>query len=204
MKIKQVFDHYPQREKLADEFKYCPLCSTPLVKIKVGARARLSCPECGFIHHRNPAPSIGVLIADGEKVVLGRRRGHPGKGKWALPSGYIDFEEDFLTSAIREAREETGLDVEVCSIMNVVSSFVSPRFHFLCVYMFARVVGGYLRAGDDLETVDWFPLAGPLPEMGFQEDLALLEMYKLHGSDGLAIDPIFACWAIDHGHHPNG
>lgn len=188
MKIKQVFDHYPQREKLADEFKYCPLCSTPLVKIKVGARARQSCPECGFIQHRNPAPSIGVLIADGEKVVLGRRCGHPGKGKWALPSGYIDFEEDFLTSAIREAREETGLDVEVCSIMNVVSSFVSPRFHFLCIYISARVVGGYLRAGDDLETVDWFPLAGPLPEMGFDEDLAVLELYKQHGPAGLAVD----------------
>jgi len=96
-----------------------------------------------------------------------------------------------LTTAIRETKEETGLDVEVCSIINVVSSFVSPRFHFLGIYVLARVLGGQLVAGDDLEAVDWFPLAGPLPEMGFQEDVAIMEMVR-RGFEGLAVDPEYA------------
>jgi 8-oxo-dGTP diphosphatase len=121
-------------------------------------------------------------------VLLGRRGGSPGKGTWSLPSGYIDYEEDFLTTAIRETKEETGLDVEVYSIINVVSSFVSPRFHFLGIYAVARVMGGELVAGDELEAVGWFPAVGPLPEMGFQEDVGIIEMYT-KGFAGLPVDP---------------
>jgi ADP-ribose pyrophosphatase YjhB (NUDIX family) len=121
-------------------------------------------------------------------VLLGKRGGSPGKGTWSLPSGYIDYEEDFLTAAVRETKEETGLDVELCSIINVVSSFVSPRFHFLGIYLVARVMGGDLAAGDDLEAVAWFPVAGPLPMMGFQEDVGIIEMVA-QGFAGLPIDP---------------
>jgi 8-oxo-dGTP diphosphatase len=121
-------------------------------------------------------------------VLLGRRGGSPGKGTWSFPSGYIDYEEDFLSTAIRETKEETGLDVEVCSIINVVSSFVSPRFHFLGIYVVARVMGGELAAGDDLEAVERFPVVGPLPEMGFQEDVGILEMYT-KGFARLPVDP---------------
>jgi 8-oxo-dGTP diphosphatase len=124
-------------------------------------------------------------------VLLGKRGGNPGKGTWSLPSGYIDYQEDFLTTAIRETKEETGLDVEVCSIINVVSSFVSPSYHFLGIYVVARVLGGELAAGDDLEAVEWFPLAGPLPEMGFQEDVGIIEMYT-KGFAGLPADPDYA------------
>jgi 8-oxo-dGTP diphosphatase len=124
-------------------------------------------------------------------VLLGKRGGSPGKGRWSLPSGYVDYEEDFLTAAIRETREETGLDVEVCSLINIVSSFVSPRFHFLGLYVVARVLGGELVAGDDLEAVDWYPVAGPLPEMGFQEDVGIIEMYE-KGFAGLPVDRDYA------------
>jgi 8-oxo-dGTP diphosphatase len=128
---------------------------------------------------------------EGDRVLLGKRGGSPGKGTWSFPSGYIDYEEDFLTTAIRETKEETGLDVEICAIINVVSSFVSPSFHFLGIYVLARVMGGELGAGDDLEAVDWFPLAGPLPQMGFQEDIAIMEMVT-QGFTGLAVDPDYA------------
>jgi 8-oxo-dGTP diphosphatase len=132
-----------------------------------------------------------VLVVDGDRVLLGKRGGSPGKGTWSFPSGYVDYEEDFLTTAIRETKEETGLDVEVRSILNVVSSFVSPRFHFLGIYVLARVIGGELVAGDDLEAVEWFPGAGPLPEMGFQEDVAIIEMVTA-GFAGLPVDPDYA------------
>jgi ADP-ribose pyrophosphatase YjhB (NUDIX family) len=115
----------------------------------------------------------------------------PGRGTWSLPSGYVEWEDDFLSTAIREAKEETGLDVEVESILNVVSSFVSPRFHFLSVYVVARVVGGELAASDDLEAVEWFPVKGPLPEMGFEEDLRVIELYE-HGFEGIPVDANYA------------
>jgi len=191
VRIKQVFAHYERADQLVGGFKYCPFCRAPLVMIESGHRLRAACSSCGFVQHRNPAPTVSILVVEGDRVLLGKRGGSPGKGTWSFPSGYIDYEENFLTTAIRETKEETGLDVEVCSIINVVSSFVSPRFHFLGIYVLARVLGGQLVAGDDLEAVDWFPLAGPLPEMGFQEDVAIMEMVR-RGFEGLAVDPEYA------------
>jgi ADP-ribose pyrophosphatase YjhB (NUDIX family) len=191
MHLKQVFDHYERGSRLEGAFKYCPFCSTELTLAESGDRPRPACPDCGFVQYRNPAPTVSILVVDGERVLLGKRGGDPGKGTWSLPSGYVDHEEDFLTAALRETKEETGLDVRIHSIVNVVSSFVSPRFHFLGLYVIARVVGGELEAGDDLEAVAWLPIAGPLPEMGFQEDVDVIQMIA-KGFVGLPVDPDYA------------
>jgi len=186
VRVKQVFEHYPRQDQSAGEFKLCPFCGTPLLVAKSDHKPRPTCPSCGFVQHRNPAPTVSILVVDGERVLLGKRGGHPGKGTWSLPSGYIEYEDDFLITAIREAREETGLEIQVCSIINVVSSFVSPRFHFLGVYVVAQAVGGELVAGDDLEAVEWFSIRGPLPEMGFEEDVSIIELYA-SGFEGLPV-----------------
>ncbi|MBN1580295.1 MAG: NUDIX hydrolase [Anaerolineae bacterium] len=144
MKVKQVFAHYDQTGQSSAGFKHCPLCGTHLSLVKSGHKQRPTCPDCGFVQYQNPAPTISILIIDQGRVLLGKRRGHPGRGTWALPSGYIEYEDNFITAAIREAKEETGLDIEILSILNVVSSFVSPRFHFLGVYLVARILGGNL------------------------------------------------------------
>jgi 8-oxo-dGTP diphosphatase len=187
MRVKQVFAHYRRDEQPADGFKYCPFCRTGLVLEESGHGLRPTCPGCGYVQHRNPAPTVSILVMDNDRVLLGKRGGEPGEGTWSLPSGYVEYEDDFMTTAIREAKEETGLDIEIRSIINVISSFVSPRFHFLGIYVTAHVVGGELVAGDDLRDVAWFPLAGPLPEMGFQEDVAIIEMCA-RGFEGLPID----------------
>jgi ADP-ribose pyrophosphatase YjhB (NUDIX family) len=187
MRIKQVFEHYSIQGQSAGEFKLCPFCGTALHMVESGGKSRPTCPSCGFVQHRNPAPTVSVLVVDGERVLLGKRGGEPGKGTWSLPSGYIEYEDDFLSTARREAKEETGLEVEVGSVINVVSSFVTPRYHFLGIYVAARAVGGELEAGDDLEAVEWFPVGGPLPEMGFEEDVRIIELYG-SGAEGIPVD----------------
>lgn len=82
-------------------------------------------------------------------------------GKWRLPQGYVEFDEDFLSAAIREVKEETGLDVEIRSILNVVSNALSPRLHTLAIILLAGIRAGEPRPGDDLETLEWFPPASP-------------------------------------------
>jgi ADP-ribose pyrophosphatase YjhB (NUDIX family) len=187
--IKQVFAHYVQEGPPPGGFKYCPLCATPLAPVQSGHVQRMACPSCGFLQHRNPAPTVSVLVVNGDQVLLGKRGGHPGKGTWSLPSGYVEYEDDFLSTAIREVKEETGLDVEIESIVQVMSSFVSPRFHFLGLYLAAHVLGGALQAGDDLDAVEWFPMAGPLPEMGFPEDIEAIRLYADAESAGLPVHP---------------
>jgi 8-oxo-dGTP diphosphatase len=187
--VKQLYAHYDREEpRTADGFRFCPYCRTELVVTEQGYEPRPTCPTCGFVHFRNPFPTVSILVVQGERVLLGKRAGHPGAGKWAIPSGYIEYGDDFVSAAVREAKEETGLDVEIRSIVNVVSSFVSPRFHFLGIYLLAGVVGGEPAAGDDLALMDWFPLAGPLPEMGFQEDADVIAWYATHKAAGLPVD----------------
>ena len=191
MQARQVLEYYQRQGRPAGQFAVCPFCGTRLHQEESGGRLRAACQACGFVQHRNPAPAVAILVVDQGRVLLGRRGGEPGRGTEALPSGYVEWEDDFLSTAIREAKEETGLDVEVESILTVVSSFVSPRFHFLSVYVVARVVGGELAASDDLEAVEWFPVKGPLPEMGFEEDLRVIELYR-DGFEGIPVDAKYA------------
>jgi 8-oxo-dGTP diphosphatase len=187
MRVKQVFEYYQRQGRPEGEFTLCPFCGARLLETESGGRPRAACPSCGFVQHRNPAPVVSILVVDEGRVLLGKRAGEPGRGTWSLPSGYVEYEDDFVSTAIRETKEETGLDVKVVSITNVVSSFVSPRFHFLTVYVVARVVGGELVAADDLAAVAWFPLHGPLPAMGFEEDVKAIELHR-EGFEGIPVD----------------
>ena len=193
MQAKQVFSAYDGKEDGSlGQFKYCPFCGTQLALKERGGRQRPACPNCGFVQFRNPVPGVVVVIDKEGDVLLGKRRGGFGEGKWGLPQGYIEFDEDFLTAAIREVKEETGLDVEIRSILSVVSNFLSPRLHTLAIVMLARVVGGELRAADDLEAVEWFPLSGPLPEMAFEADTHICERYYRTQLEGAPVDPGYA------------
>lgn len=133
------------------------------------------------------------MIENEGDVLLGKRKGGFGEGKWGLPQGYIEFDEDFLTAAIREVKEETGLDVEIRSILNVVSNLLSPRLHTLAIILLAGVLAGELCAGDDLETLEWVPLSGPLPEMAFEADKRIIDRYQnTKIKEGLPVDLDFA------------
>jgi 8-oxo-dGTP diphosphatase len=192
--IKQVFPTYRGKgDQMLGQYKYCPFCGTHLSSKEKGGVLRPACPNCGFVQFRNPIPGAVVVIEKDDHVLLGKRAGRIGKGKWGLPQGYIEFGEDFLTAAIREVKEETGLDVEIRSIINVVSNFLSPRLHTLVIVLLAGVKAGEPCAADDLESLEWFPLAGPLPEMAFEADEFIIRrVQKTKLEERLPVDPGFA------------
>jgi ADP-ribose pyrophosphatase YjhB (NUDIX family) len=132
------------------------------------------------------------VIEQDDAVLLGKRSGSFGAGKWCLPQGYVEFDDDFLTAARREVKEETGLKVEILSILSVVSNFLTPRLHTLAVILLARIVNGEPKAADDLEGLAWFPLAGPLPEMAFEADQHIIERYWKTKLEGAPVDPDYA------------
>jgi 8-oxo-dGTP diphosphatase len=193
MEARQVFYAYSgQADSTPGQFKYCPLCGTRLALQERGGQPRPACPNCRYVQFRNPFPGAVILIEQEGQVLLGRRSGRVGRGKWGLPMGFIEHDEDFLTAAIREVKEETGLDVEIRSLLSVVSNFLSPRLHTLAIVLLARVVGGELLAGDDLEAVEWFSLSGPLPEMAFEADAHICERYYRTRLEGAPVDPRYA------------
>jgi ADP-ribose pyrophosphatase YjhB (NUDIX family) len=186
------YQHYdPGEHRPAGAFSYCPFCRASLVPREVGGRLRSACPDCGFVQYLSPAATVSVLVVQGDQLLLGKRLAEPGRGGWSLPAGYIEFDDDLVGAGVREVREETGLEVEITSVFDVIVSFLSPRYHFLTVFMVARVVGGELGAADDLEEVGWFPLAGPLPEMAFQEDVDVIARYAAREWTGI---PVGGAW----------
>lgn len=155
---------------------YCPQCGEPLVTRTVGARERLTCPSCGYVHYRNPVPGVGILIEMEGGVVLVKRGGQVKPGQWALPSGYIEADESVEEAAIRESREETGLQVELIDLMGVYSFPEGPPTSGIIVFYRARPVGGTLRAGDDALDVRVFA-PDELPELPFRTHRQALQRW---------------------------
>jgi ADP-ribose pyrophosphatase YjhB (NUDIX family) len=194
MSVKQVFSAYDGKTNPKTcHFKFCPFCAVKLTLLEKSGKPRPVCPDCEYVQFKNPLPGVVVVIQKDGCVLLGKRKGTYGEGKWGLPQGYIEFEEDFLTAAIREVKEETGLDVEIVSILNVATNLLAPGLHTLAIILKARIVSGEPVAGDDLEEVGWFPMAGPLPELAFEADYKIIKRAKSQeGFVGLPVDPEFA------------
>lgn len=193
MQVKQIFAVYDREgNHQARLFQFCPYCQTELILVESGGEARPECTNCGFVQFRNPFPAVAVIIERDGKILLGRRAGRFETGKWALPGGFIEWEDDFLAAAIREVKEETNLDVEIVSIVDVISNFFTPDMHALAIVLVARVVGGEAVAGDDLNALQWVVPAGPLPEMAFDGDVQVIRMFASPGKRGLAVDPRFS------------
>ncbi len=193
MQAKQVFStHSGNMDESQRQFTFCPFCRTRLVSAEKGGKHRLACPNCRFVQFSNPLPGVVVVIEEEGHILLGKRKGGFGEGKWGLPQGFIEFDEDFLTAAIREVKEETGLEVKIRSILNVVSNLLSPSLQTLAIVLLAGIAVGEPCAGDDLEELEWFPFSGPLPEMAFEADEHIIERYHRTKFEGLSVDPDFA------------
>jgi 8-oxo-dGTP diphosphatase len=119
------------------------------------------CPMCktAVTVFRNPFPTADVIIyAPGRGIVL-VERAKPPHG-WALPGGFIDYGESAENAAVREAKEETGLDVQITGLLGVYSKpDRDPRHHTLgVVYTAVAMNPEALAAGDDAAKAVFCPL----------------------------------------------
>lgn len=151
---------------LEKEFTLCPKCGTALKPRDEGGHRRMACPACGFIQYINPAPAAGVVVRDGESILLVKRRFEPYRGLWVIPSGFIEYGERPRETAVREIREETGLGVAIDALYEVESCQDDPRGNTVFILYSGRVVEGEPRAGDDADDVGFFPLSD-LPDIAF-------------------------------------
>jgi 8-oxo-dGTP diphosphatase len=92
---------------------HCPYCGGGLTEKMNEGRERLYCNSCERFIWRNPSPVAALIIRDREgKVLLVKRGIEPGKGKWSLPAGFLELEENARQAAVRELGEETGLKAD--------------------------------------------------------------------------------------------
>lgn len=138
---------------------------------------------------RYPRPSVTVdlvifsVVDTDLKVLLIKRGGHPFRGHWALPGGFVevgdaheDQGEDLEVSALRELAEETGLDQETLIQNNVYleqlytfgKAYRDPRTRVIGVAYFALAPAHLIplvRAGDDASDAGWFSVKEDIPDL---------------------------------------
>ena len=97
-----------------------------------------------------PIPCVGVVCLRGDEVLLIRRARPPKQGEWSLPGGRIEPGERAVDAALRELREETGIEAEITGLIDVVDGlFPEAGRHYVLIDYAARWISGEPVAGDD-------------------------------------------------------
>lgn len=117
-----------------------------------------------------PRVGVGVVVLDGERVLLVKRGRPPLAGKWSLPGGLVRLGERLEAAAVREVEEECGLRVRLLGLCGVIdrvrlSADVAPmtapriQYHWVLVDYAAEVIDGTARAGSDAADLCWVPVS---------------------------------------------
>lgn len=127
--------------------------------------------------YRNPALTVDTIIIDDNKIVLVKRLNDPYKNHWALPGGFVEYGEKVESAAIREAKEETGLDIELDKLVGVYSDANrDPRGHTVTVAYTAHIVGGKLQSDSDAKDAKFVSIDSlDFDNLAFDHDIIIQE-----------------------------
>lgn len=100
-------------------YKFCPTCTTKLIRKPIDRRSLLACPKCGFIFWNNPKPVVSIILHHNNHVLMLQRAKKPLLNYWVLPGGFIDYEETAEQAIIRECKEEAGITITQPKLIGV-------------------------------------------------------------------------------------
>jgi len=142
---------------------FCLMCGSQMMSREIEDRPREQCPKCGWIYYQQLKLGSAVLIEKDGHLLLLQRSYQPWKGSWNLPAGYVEVDETPEQAAVREVREETGLEIEIDRLLRTFFFDDDPRGNGLLVLYRGVVVGGQLNGSGESTAHGYFS-AGSLPE----------------------------------------
>ena len=162
-----------------DGWRVCPICGEAIAQ----AADRVECRSCQFVLYAHSSVTASVLPEDGDHVLLARRADEPFRGCWDAIGGFVGEGEHPLDGLRREAREETGLEIDVDRLLGIWMGDYAGRAT-LNLFWTGRLGPGTPQPTDDVAELRWFSVdALPTPnELAF---------------DGL-IETVLDAWRNEH------
>lgn len=163
------------------QFEFCPMCGGKLrsQNLKAHEPSRLVCNDCQFIFYLDPKLVACAIVEKEGGIVLLRRDIEPQKGKWVMPSGYVDRGEVVEAAAMRETEEECGLKIGLKELLGVYS--YPGKVEVMIVYT-AEILSGDLIAGDETQAAKSFkPREIPWDDLAFASTQDALRDYFKKG-----------------------
>jgi 8-oxo-dGTP diphosphatase len=176
-------------------YRFCPYCGKPRRHQAAKEAGHLHCDMCRRSTYRNPTVGVAVLIVEDEGLLMVRRLGSR-EGRWCIPCGHVEWNEDIREAARRELREETGLVVAVGPVFAVHSNFHDAERQTVGVWFWGKRIGGELRPGSDASAAQFFDIYDLPEDMAFPTDLMVCEKLRQFMQKG-----ILSAWLAS---HPDG
>jgi ADP-ribose pyrophosphatase YjhB (NUDIX family) len=135
--------------------RFCLRCGGALAAHPIAAegRERLLCAVCGRIQYQNPIVVASVVLERGDETFLLRRARPPGAGTWVFPGGFVELGETVAEAAVREAREEAGVEVNLGPLLGV---YDRPGPGVVLIVYRATIARGVPAAGHEATAAAWY------------------------------------------------
>ena len=121
---------------------------------------------------------VAAMIIKAGKLLLHRRKGSHGEGTWSLPGGHLELNETFEACAVRETKEEFGIDIKPLKVISVSNNIAYGK-HYVTIGVLAELVSGEpkIMEPDRCDAVGWFDL-NELPENIFHASGRIIAHYR--------------------------
>jgi 8-oxo-dGTP diphosphatase len=155
-----------------EDVRYCPRCGRPAT---VRFPRSITCASCGYGAFYNPKPVACTITANAHnEIILAKRGFEPNRGRWSMPGGFVDLGESVEEAAIREAKEEIGLTIELQQLVGVYSRSTD---RIVVVVYAARAEGTPTVTEEALDVRAFRPTTIPWDELAFWSDGRALRDY---------------------------
>lgn len=129
----------------------------------------------------SPIVAVGVVVFNGDTVLLVRRGKPPEIGAWSLPGGAQELGETIRHTVAREVREETGIEIADITLLDAVDLISSQKdglvqHHYTLIDFAAVYSGGKLQAGSDAADAQWWPIEESIDLVAWEETKRMIRL----------------------------
>ncbi len=156
---------------------FCSYCGEAVEQKEIEGRNRDFCPRCATVFYENPLPvASAIVVNERREVLLVKRKNEPYREMWCLPIGFAESGEEIRHAALRELKEESGVDGDIVRLIDV-DTVENDYYGSLAIVTYeVRTTGGSVEPGDDALDAAYFPIQG-LPPLAWSSNERAISKY---------------------------